>query len=126
MCVADGLVGELGEDRLRALELIGEPDQPWPLAELSDAEERTFATASYGCIDQQHLAAHLADNWFPVRGRTVDDRTCLSQGYVNALPAVRMREILVALYTGETYEVHDLLDEDERAAVADIPAGCGL
>jgi hypothetical protein len=125
-CVADGMVAELGEDRLRALELIGEPDQPWPLAELSDGERRTFATVSYDCIEQQHLATHLADSWFPAMGRTADDRTCLSQGYVNALPAVRMREILVALYTREAYEVHDLLDEDELAAVADIPARCGL
>jgi len=125
-CVAEGIVAELGEDRLQGLELIGEPDQPWPLAELSDGEERTFATVSYGCVEQQHLVAHLADIWFPVRGRTVDDRTCLSQGYVNALPGVRMREILVALYTREAFEVDDLLSEDELADVADVPAGCGL
>lgn len=125
-CVADGMVAELGEGRLQALALIGEPDQPWPLAEPSDGEERIFATVSYGCIEQQHLASHLADIWFPVLGRTVDDRRCVSQGYVNALPGVRMREILVALYTGEAYEVGDLLSDDELAAVADIPARCGL
>ncbi len=126
VCVADGMVAQFGEDRLQGLELIGEPDQPWPLADLSDADERTFATLSYDCVEQQHLVDHLVDSWFPVRGRTIDDRRCLSQGYVNALPGTRMREILVALYTDEAYEVDDLLTDEELADVSGIALECGL
>ena len=126
VCVADGMVAQFGEDRLQGLELIGEPDQPWPLDELSDADERTFATVSYDCVEQQHLVDHLIDSWFPVRGRTVDDRRCLSQGYVNALPGTRMREILVALYTDEAFEVDDLLTDDELTDVSGIALECGL
>jgi hypothetical protein len=123
-CVAQGLVVELGEQRLGDLELIGEPDQPWPLEELTDAERTTFATVSYGCVEQQHLALHLADSWFPNEARTSDARRCLSQGYVNALPAVRVREIMVALSTREAYDVDPLLDEDELAAVAHVAEDC--
>ncbi len=124
-CIADGIIAELGEDRLRPLELIGDPDQPWPLNELSDAEERTFATVSFGCLDHEHLALHLGDMWFPLAGRTIEDRECISRGYVDALPDARMREILVALYTDEAFEVDPLLDEDEQAAVAGVIEGCG-
>ena len=67
-CVADGMVTSFGEDRLQDLELIGAPDQPWPLADFSDSDERTFATVSYDCVERPHLADHLADSWFPARG----------------------------------------------------------
>ncbi len=126
VCVADGMVTHFGEGRLQGLELIGEPDQPWPLTDLSDADERAFATLSYDCVEQQHLVDHLVDSWFPVRGRTIDDRRCLSQRYVNALPGARMREILVALYTDEAFEVDDLLTDDELADVSGIALECGL
>jgi hypothetical protein len=124
-CIADGIIAGLGEVRLRRLAMIGDPDQPWPLNELSDAEERTFATVSFGCLDHEHLALHLGDMWFPLAGRTIEARECISRGYVDALPDARTREILVALYTDEAFEVDPLLDEDELAAVAGVVAGCG-
>lgn len=125
-CVADGMVASFGEGHLQDLELVGEPDQPWPLRDLSDAEERTFATVSFDCIEPPHLVDHLVDNWYPARARTDEERRCLAQSYVNALPGVRMREILVTLYVDEAFDVDPLLTEDVLADVASSDQECGL
>ena len=120
------MVASFGEDRLQDLELVGAPDQPWPLADFSDSDERTFATVSYDCVERPHLADHLADSWFPAWAVTDEDRRCLAQGYVDALPEARVREILVALYTNEAYEVDPLLTDSELDAVGGAGQGCGL
>ncbi|HET6953227.1 MAG TPA: hypothetical protein VFI47_22800 [Acidimicrobiales bacterium] len=123
-CTAARMMVDLGEDRVRDLGLVGAPEAPWPLDELTDVERRAFASASFGCVEAGHLGPLLGEQWAPADAKTTEQRTCVAEGYAQALSPARLRKILVALYVHDTYDVDEVLTEPERQAVRNVREGC--
>jgi hypothetical protein len=123
-CAAPRIVEGIGADRLDELGFVGSPDAGLPIADLTDAEERTFAAESYACVAPENLPQHLAEMSFPAGVTTYDERLCLAEGIADRIGPERTRDALTRLFTKEAVSLDEVVPEADRDAIGTIADDC--
>lgn len=123
-CAAPRIVEGIGADRLEELGFLVSPDAGLPVAQLTDAEERVFASESYACIAEENLPQHLVEMSFPSGVTTAEQRLCLAEGITRRIGAERTRDALTRLFTKEATSLDEVIPEGDREAIGIIAENC--
>jgi hypothetical protein len=105
-CFADGIVSQLGLDRINALDTGGAVEDSF--ANMTTAEQETVADVALGCINFQQI---IQDEMTQA-GLSSDQATCVANGLNNDL----LKQLFLAQIRGE--------DPTSNADLVSVVTGC--